>query len=194
MAIEWEIKLAARPEVLRELASDPEIGKMALSREEKRMESVYYDTEDLDLGAQRWTLRQRSENGEAVVTFKTAREGYAHGEWEYAGTLAEAAERLPAMGTPEALREILQKPLHPVCGASFTRQAILLRLEDGSTAELALDEGRLLNGPRTAPLCEIELELKSGDTVSVQVLAALIRERYGLKEEHKSKFARARAL
>ena len=80
-----------------------------------------------------------------------------------------------------------------VCGARFTRQCKTLAVE-GSTVELALDRGILLGGGRELPLCEVEVELKSGSQDAAVAFAEALAEKYALVPEPKSKFARAAAL
>ena len=46
------------------------------------MVTEYLDTPDREIAARKWTLRRRTENGEAVYTMKTPGDGYARGEWE----------------------------------------------------------------------------------------------------------------
>lgn len=160
-----------------------------------RMETTYYDTGDGALSARRWTYRLRTENERSVITLKTPGEGYARGEWEWEGEyLDEAPERLLALGAPEEAAKLLDPAgLQPVCGAKFTR--ILAELElDGAQCELCGDIGWLLGGGRQEPLCELELELTQGSEAVMLAYARALAEKYGLREEERSKFARARAL
>ena len=60
--------------------------------------------------------------------------------------------------------------------------------------ELALDTGILTGGSQTQPLCEVEVELKSGAKETADLFAAILANQYGLAREHKSKFCRANAL
>jgi inorganic triphosphatase YgiF len=62
------------------------------------------------------------------------------------------------------------------------------------TAELALDSGVLLGGGREIPLCEAELELKSGSKDAMIHYAQILACRFKLVPERKSKFRRAAAL
>ena len=160
-----------------------------------RMETTYYDTQDGALAARRWTYRLRRENERTVITLKTPGEGYARSEWEWEGEyLDEAPEHLIAAGAPEALRMLLNTAeLTIVCGASFTRIAAELTL-DGAECELCGDIGWLIGGGRREPLCELELELKGGSAEVMLDFARALAEKYGLREEKRSKFARARAL
>ena len=80
-----------------------------------------------------------------------------------------------------------------VCGAKFTRLATEIPTADG-TAELAIDSGVLLGGGKEIPLCEVELEHKSGSDQSTLELAAIMAARFGLVQEKYSKFRRAQFL
>ena len=60
--------------------------------------------------------------------------------------------------------------------------------------ELALDSGVLLGGGREVPLCEIEVEAKSGSEGAVAAFAQALAREFSLKSEPKSKFRRAMAL
>ena len=62
------------------------------------------------------------------------------------------------------------------------------------TAELAIDSGILLGGGKEAPLCEVELELKSGDPKAMTAFMEQVAAQYGLVPEPHSKFRRAKAL
>ena len=60
--------------------------------------------------------------------------------------------------------------------------------------ELALDQGILFSGEEEIPLCEIEVELKSGSREAADDFARQLADIYGLQPEEKSKFARALSL
>ena len=100
---------------------------------------------------------------------------------------------LLALGAPEDLKELTQSGVIPVCGARFTRIAVELPTADGM-AELALDRGILMGGSHEAPLCEVELELKSGSEEALLTLARQLETIYHLQPEADSKFRRAMAL
>jgi inorganic triphosphatase YgiF len=65
---------------------------------------------------------------------------------------------------------------------------------EGATAELALDQGVLLGNGRQIPLCEVEVEHKSGDEAVTAAFAQALANRFGLAPEGKSKFRRAMDL
>ena len=161
------------------------------AEETSDFETVYFDLGE-ELNARRFMFRARERGGTAVYTVKTPGEGCARGEWECeAASPEEAAKKLASLGAP---REIAERAAFPViCGARFTRTAITLRRED-AVIELAFDLGELTAPGASAPVCELELELKSGPLAPMTALLGEIMQTYGLRELKKSKYARARAL
>ena len=154
------------------------------------METTYYDTPAGELAAKRCTLRRRSENGKSVCTVKTPGENGVRGEWETeCGDIREAVEILCKLGGPEELLSS-RDGLVPVCGARFIRQCRVFS-QESCTVELAADNGVLLGGGQEVPLCEIEVELKSGSPEAAVAFARKLAARFGLQEEKKSKFRRA---
>ena len=139
-------------------------------------------------------LRRRLENGVSVCTLKTPGKGSERGEWEVnAGSVAEAIPELCKLGCPAELSDLCAEGLIPICGARFTRKAGTFTLLD-CTVELALDQGVLFAGEREIPLCEIEVEHKSGSRAATDAFAQQLADIYGLQPEEQSKFARALAL
>ena len=157
------------------------------------METTYFDTPSGGLSARRFTLRTRLENGVSVCTLKTPA-GNARNEWEIlCDDIRKAIPVFLEMGCPETLAQITEEGLIPICGARFTRIAKTVTLE-GGTVELALDRGCLTGGGREVPLCEVEVELKSGSEAVCDRFAAALAAEFSLILEEKSKFRRALAL
>ena len=158
------------------------------------METTYYDTPNGDIRRLRWTLRHRRENGISVCALKTPGEGFGHGEWEVCcEKIEKAIGPMLGKGAPKQLYALAQAGLQPVCGARFTRLAAQIDAP-GCTVELALDEGVLTGGGKEQPLCEIEVELKSGSEDAAAAFAMGLAQEYGLRPETRSKIARAMAL
>lgn len=158
------------------------------------MQTTYFDTPDSALSARRITLRLRRENDMTICTVKTPLPDGSRGEWECQATdIATGLTGLVQCGAPVQIALLAEKGLVPVCGARFTRLAAQVQTADG-TAELALDSGILLGGGKEMPLCEVEVELKTGSDTAVLAFAAALAEKYGLQPETKSKFRRALAL
>ena len=188
MGREFELKFAATVQAQQALeAQYGPFRKIA-------METTYFDTPDKALSAQHITLRLRRENDAMVCTLKTPLAQGGRGEWEcLADTMDAGLAGLLAAGAPEAPIQLAKQGLVIVCGARFTRLAAELPTADG-TAELALDHGVLIGGSKELPLCEVELEQKTGSDTATAQLAAHIAQVYGLQAESKSKFRRAMAL
>ena len=158
------------------------------------METTYYDAADEGLSQRHITLRRRMENGVSVCTVKTPISGYGRGEWEcQCDDIHAAIDLLVGMGAPRELLFLTAVGVVPVCGAKFTRQALTIEFR-GAQLELALDQGILLGGGQEIPLCEVEVELKSGELEQAVAFADALAEKFGLHPEHKSKFRRALAL
>lgn len=159
--------------------------------QEIAMETTYYDTMDGAISGQHWTLRRRLENGRSVCTLKTPAPDGGRGEWETEkSSIREAIAELSFLSgfTLPAGETLL-----PVCGARFRRLCATVVLPHG-TAELALDQGVLLGGGRELPLCEVEVEAKSGSEEDVRTFAETLAAAYGLTPEPESKYRRASAL
>ena len=158
------------------------------------METTYYDTPDHALSAKHYMLRSRQENGKTVCTLKTKGTGGLRGEWEtQCDSVTAAIPALCRLGCPADLAVLAARGLVPICGARFTRRAGLLTFLD-CTVELALDEGVLFCKEKSVPLCEIEVEHKSGSREATDAFARELADIFGLQPEKKSKFARALAL
>lgn len=189
MGAEYELKYRADAGTQTAIAMD-----YPGSWERIHMQTTYFDTPSGLLSAKRYMLRIRKENGVCVCTLKTPGKGNARGEWEVkSGHISSAAAELCKLGAPPDLAELCKEGLVSICGAEFIRQARVLETPD-FTAELALDKGILFSSCRKIPLCEIEIELKSGSKDALDVFAESFAARYGLRSEEKSKFARALSL
>lgn len=185
MGREFELKYAATP------AAQQAIQNAFGTFRTIRMETTYFDTPDGALAAQHVTLRLRKENDSCVCTMKTPLPNGSRGEWECpANDILSGVEMLRSLGAPAALCNLAKGGVVAVCGAKFIRQAADIATADGM-AELAVDAGILLGGGKEIPLCEVEIEHKSGSDQSTLALANVIANRFGLTQEKKSKFRRA---
>ena len=198
MGMELEFKLAVpNAALLEQILFDPQIADVRTGGYRMiQMGTVYYDTPDRRLSARRWTLRIRQENDILVATIKTPAEGRARGEWECrANTIEAAIPLLLEAGAPAELTQVLEgQRLIPLCAAQFTRRAAEIAFADGTVCELCGDIGVLMGGSKEENLCEVEVELKSGDAETAEAFASELMDRFGLSEEPRSKFARASAL
>ena len=188
MGREFELKYQATPEILAAVAAN------FTGFREISMETTYFDTPSRALSRRHITLRRRMEGGISVCTVKTPLDDGSRGEWELEWADPHTMiEELCKLGAPENLKIWTWGGIMPVCGARFTRLATTISGENWS-AELALDQGVLLGGGKEMPLCELEVELKTGEDADVEAFAAALAEQYGLKPQPQSKFRRAMDL
>lgn len=186
MGREYELKFRATPQVLADIyAAYP--GQWQIVS----METTYYDTLAGGLSARKYTLRKRMENGHSVCTLKTPEKDGSRGEWETScDSIENAIPILCKLGAPAELETLAKEGVAAICGAKFTRRALCFTWQD-SVLELALDAGILTGGNREIPLCEVEVELKSGSMQAADCFAAQLAETYDLRVESHSKFRRA---
>lgn len=189
MGIEFELKFSAVSEQLEAVAAAYPVAYHTIS-----METTYFDTPDFALSDRHVTLRRRMENGEAVCTVKTPISELGRGEWECrCEDIEKGVLELCKLGAPKDLLALTAKGVAPVCGAKFIRRAGEITVQN-TVLEIALDQGILSGGGKEIPLCEVEVELKSGDQGAAVSFAMALADRFGLQPQKKSKFRRALAL
>ncbi len=144
----------------------------------ENLTSVYFDTNQFDLREHGVTLRVRRKDGKFVQTIKstTAASPLERSEWEQPlqtgqpdlDTVADTA--LEPILTPE-----IRAALKPVFETRIRRTYYHLA-DTGWRIEIALDQGEIVAGNRSLPICEIELELKHGYRAALFELARMIVE------------------
>ena len=189
MGAEYELKYRADKDILKSVYTT-----FPARWQKIVMETTYYDTPSRALSANGYMLRCRLENGVSVCTLKTKGVDNLRGEWEVRCDSVEVAiPELCKLGCPSELPVLCKEGLIPICGARFTRNAGTFTLRD-CTLELALDQGMLFAEDNELPLCEIEVEHKSGHRDATDDFARQLADIYNLQPEEKSKFARALEL
>src|SRR5579883_2132158 len=176
---EIELKLVVDPDRLAEFNRTPIIADNARSKgSRKHFKTVYYDTPERKLRREGLTLRVRQSGTRFTQTVKTecGDDPLTRGEWEasvpsIAPDVALAAPFIPA----KLLADLEQEPLEPVFASDIHRHQRLVDLPSG-TVEVAFDHGLLKAGERSAPVSEIELELKAGSAAAIYELALQLAE------------------
>lgn len=169
-----------------------------------RLHNVYYDTPEQHLRQKLVALRLRRIDGDSKPvwrqTLKMAGRGDSalsrRGEWEAIVPRAELALR--------ALKETpwsdidpdgaVFHALKPCFATTFERTSWSVRRRDGSLVEVALDIGHIAAGERTAPICELELELLSGQPEALFDIAQKIAGTIAVLPANASKSERGYAL
>lgn len=188
--MEVELKLLIAREDLDRVLRSKAVKRCAQGRARTiALTSVYYDTPDLYLHSERLALRLRRigtnsgerwlqalKGGAASTAGLTEREEY---EWPVRGrsvdfTLLDATPYGPVFE-----RRRVRETLRPLFTTRFTRTLRRLALAQGAQAELCADLGEIRAGNRRAPVCEVEIELKSDSAQPVALFgfaAELLQE------------------
>ena len=157
--------------------------------------NIYYETPDNWLRGHDMGLRIRGENGRYEMTMKVAGRvtGGLHQRPEYNVALSEPTldlAQLPTEVWPNGeLPTDLASRVQPLFSTDFYREKWLVEV-DGSRIEIALDQGEVKAGEFAEPICELELELLSGDMRAVLKLANQLVSQTGLRQGSLSKAAR----
>ena len=161
-------------------------------------DSAYFDTKDGIVRRAGYSLRVRKAGGRHVQAVKhkpAAAAGlFVRREWE-AEVPGFALDEAALARTP--LGKLLESeeagPLKLQVRSRF-RRTIWVVSRKGSVIEVVLDEGKVSAGRVEAPLCELELELKSGKPRALFALAGEIGAALPLRLGVLSKAERAYAL
>lgn len=167
----------------------------------RALSNLYFDTSDQWLRQHDIGLRiRRSDDDVYVQTVKTSGRVVAglHQRPEFNAEHTSNAPDLSLHPTdiwPENRDwHDLQSELLPLFETNFEREQWLLSMPDGSQIELAFDQGAVIVGDQHTPICEVELELKSGQTESLFTLARLLSDKGGMRLGNLSKAARGYRL
>ena len=202
MGIEREIKLAL-PSSYHDTVAGLITRQTGKEGRTIHLSNIYFDTPSYALAKAKSALRLRGTPDQWLQTYKTVGGESENGmssrhEWEIpvAGEALELDALLHACDSEEAcdaLRDAAPD-LTALFRTDFSR--VLWDLEyEGSMIEVALDLGEIVTvvegERRTAPISELELELKSGDEQALHQLAAVMRGAFTeLQPENLSKARR----
>lgn len=204
--MEIELKLLIRPEHIQSFKKHPLIRKYAQSPSiEQDQTDIYFDTPDQDLKRCGAGLRVRQTGNVWTQTFKAGENAgsglYQRHEWESVVHGPEPDLHLlrKMIGVHAACGELISAHkiaarLRPIFTVTIRRTIWQLRLPAGDEIECVLDEGRIDNLARSAPISEIELELKSGNVLHIFDFALALLEKVPLRIGNQSKAARGYAL
>jgi triphosphatase len=169
VATEAELKLCLDDDARKRVSSLPLIRHYAEGPAvRQRLTSIYYDTPELDLPGKGLVLRVRRQGGQWIQTVKSAGRARAglHTRAEFEGTVSSRKPDFDQLRGERGLRAFadgaLQKRLAPAFETDFWRTSWNLHLPGGEIVEIAMDAGEVRHGDATAPICELELELKRG--------------------------------
>ncbi|MGA9665052.1 MAG: CHAD domain-containing protein [Gallionella sp.] len=181
MAVETELKLRIAPEQLPRLKRCALLKAHQIARPVmRRLHNIYYDTLKLDLHRSGLALRLRHAGRQWLQTLKgggSVQAGlHQRNEWEVpVNRAALDFSATQAVEWDELLRPSLRKKLQPAFVTDFSRSSRMLDFQ-GAQIELCIDQGEVRTELRSMPICELELELKSGEPRLLFELALAILE------------------
>ena len=169
----------------------------------QQLQAIYYDTTDERLAAHGLAIRLRKEGRYWIQTAKAATQSNVV-RLEHNVVVSRAKrQKYPQLdialhdGFPigAALRHALDgnENLIERFRIDVIRTSRISNCGD-SCVELALDIGAIVANYRTLPICEFELELKSGSIADLVMLADIWSSRYSLWLTNASKFQRGLQL
>ena len=201
MPTEIELKLRLPPDAIARLQRSPLLKSLSLSNSvTRKLYSVYYDTPYFDLRRNGVAFRLRREGKRWIQSIKggggAAAGLHQRGEWE--APVLKAQPDFTKISDPSFIRLFstasLREQLRPLFTTVFNRSTRTLRLPGGSEAEFCFDRGEIIAGDARAPICEIELELKSGSPLPLFQLAQDLLHNIPVRLENASKAERGYAL
>ncbi|HGY9593022.1 TPA: CYTH domain-containing protein [Vibrio campbellii] len=204
METEIELKFFVSPEFSETLRAKISETKV-LQHSSRDLGNTYFDTADKWLRKHDIGLRIRRFDDVFVQTVKTAGRVVAglHQRPEYNAehTSNEPDLTLHPSDIWPAGKDVetLQAELTPLFSTNFTREQWLIGMPDGSQIEVAFDQGAVIaqgedGEEKQDPICEVELELKSGQTEALFTLARSLCDAGGMRLGNLSKAAKGYRL
>lgn len=197
MQPEIELKLELSVQAAEIFAQWPPL--QALDGDTATLHATYFDTPDRQLARQGVSLRIRRSGRRRIQTVKANGRGgaglFARDEWERA---VRGSTPVLDDGNPvAALLGDAKADIVPAFEVVVERRTWLVP-QDGALIELVLDRGVVRAGEREESICEIELELKSGEPAALFALArridADVPVRTGVLSKSERGYRLARAL
>ena len=176
------------------------------TRESVCMSAIYFDTRDSILARSGMSLRIRREGEHSVLSIKNKgiTENGLHRRDEnnmpYTGEVDENTVFRPdrdmlaesELGS-RLLKLIDDRDLYPVIHMNYLRRRF--RMDSGdSFVEVAIDTGEISTETASIPVCELEIELYSGDVDDMIAFGNRLANRYGIEREDITKYARGLEL
>lgn len=152
--------------------------------------TTYFDTLDTLLAQSGVSLRVRRINQNRVQTLKAAcAVGVAADRAEW--TINQDEPDLTLIAQTLVGKELPSRmDLAPVIVTDILQTIVVLQLDGGTVIEAAFDQGTIIAGETSEPVCELELELQSDQAAPLYRFALQLYTAIPLTIESKSKAAR----
>ena len=194
--LKLDVPIHSLPRLTQQLAVQ---GRAASARKPASLVSVYFDTKKLKLHNNGLSLRVRrigrrhvqtikQENGASAAPVRPQRMGARN-----RARRSLISTRRGDTALAPLLSKKLRRGLKPVFATRVRRKVFQIRSGD-SEVELSIDRGKIEAGRKSSPLCELELELKQGETADLFKLAKTLAEEVPVQLAVRSKAERGYAL
>ncbi|MEA9390444.1 inorganic triphosphatase [Acerihabitans sp. TG2] len=194
MSEETELKFIIHPDALAHVAERVSVfGGTHFAPQ--HLINLYFDTQDLELRRHGLGLRVRGNNDRYEMTAKTAGKiiGGLHQHPEYNIALPGPELNISLLPTdiwPQGIAvDSLQARLAPLFSTDYQREKWVITYGE-SEIEVAFDRGDVLAGAAREAICELEMELLSGNIADLLTFAQQISADGGLRLGSVSKAAR----
>lgn len=199
--LEIELKLSLPPALAPTIWKTAPISTLLTSRPSRRhLFSAYYDTPQLELHQHNVALRLRCQGRQWVQTLKTGgmEAGALQRRVEFEVDVTDGVldvDWLTRLDLEEfAGGQLPTTALGIMFTTEFERKFALVEPAAGTSIEVCVDDGAIVAGRRRLPICEVELELKTGELAPLFDLARQLATVPGVKIEPISKAQRGYAL
>ena len=189
MAIETEIKLRISQSTLALLQQSKLLKPLEDYQWRKlELENTYFDSPDFDLANAKVALRIRKDGDQLIQTLKTKGASVAglseRNEWDWFIEQPQLdLALLDGDCWPQQLQQMDKTNLSGIFTTNFRRLALELKLANSQpecVIEIALDSGLVKTADASEEICELELELRSGEPQQLLQLALQLAQEYPL--------------
>lgn len=196
--MEVELKYAINSkEVAQQIWEDEDLRKFeeSESREIIFMKAIYFDTANYDLSKNDIAYRVRSEGDKLIASLKWGgkTDGALHTREEINVPVKNRDPNPATFEESDIGKELISilsgKELDSIMEVKIERRRFRMDTET-SIVELSIDSGEIITDNGTSPVCEVELELFSGDQEELLGIGKQLAEKYDLVSEKRSKFYR----
>ncbi|MGX8774692.1 MAG: CYTH domain-containing protein [Bacillota bacterium] len=165
------------------------------SREVLNIDARYFDTENFDLARNEVAYRVRREGDRlvAALKWKGHTEEGLHVREEINVPVEDDFPDLNVFHESSVGCEVCElaedKELKCILQTACTRRRFRIDTDTG-LFEFSVDSGEIVTDYGVQPLNEVEIELFTGETEELLEIGKKLQEKYGLKEEDRSKYYR----
>ncbi|MDD4084230.1 MAG: CYTH domain-containing protein [Acidaminococcaceae bacterium] len=196
--VEMEMKLTVTKENLKKILESALIKNsiMPAGKQEKELESSYYDSQDFRLLQAGLAYRVRKSDVGFVATVKTegsSRSGFTERQEFNVNVTGPTPtlEGFAEQGLDIDLRQLLDgAPLKLLFKVSLIRRILILQITPATMLEMAIDEGSAVVGRKKEKIEEIEFEIVHGNKADLFNFIADLAKEAPLFIEPRSKFKR----